>query len=280
MRIAAVTLTVITLNLRFNTPKDGPHAWPHRREAVGTLLRERAPDVIGTQEGLAAQLEELEQALPGYRSFGVARGSPWQDEHCRVFFRSNRLRLRQHGDFWLSETPDRPGSAARSWGNSFPRMVTWGEFEPIDGGAPFSFLNTHLDHESAAARERGAELIVRFLRRPEIVHPAVVCGDMNAGPDSPPLQILAGKAPLDGEASRLRDTFRLSGGTGTGSPTFHGFTGRGTERIDYILAEAPFQTKQFEVLDQPVNGRWVSDHFPVLAVLEFQQQPFIRSRSQ
>src|SRR5712691_2885494 len=262
-------LTVITLNLRFNTPRDGVHAWPHRREAVGDLLRAHAPDLIGTQEGLAGQLKELQAELPGYHSFGTGRGSPGQDEHCRVFYRSDALRLRRHGDFWLSETPEQAGSVTQSWGNSFPRMVTWGEFEPVDGGAPFSFLNTHLDHASPLARERGAEQIVRFLRQPEIVHPAIVCGDLNAPPDGRPLQILHGEVPVDGAASPLRDTYLLSGGAGNGEPTYHDFTGHGTERIDYILVEPPIRATRFEVLNQPVEGRWVSDHFPVLAALEW-----------
>jgi endonuclease/exonuclease/phosphatase family metal-dependent hydrolase len=264
-----VRLTIISLNLRFDTPKDGAHAWPHRREAVGRLLQMHSPDLIGTQEGLAEQLEELQALLPGYHSFGAPRGSPEQDEHCRVFYRVDRLRLRRHGDFWLSEIPEQPGSRSSSWGNGFPRMVTWGEFEPFDGGAPFTFLNTHLDHASAVARERGAALIVRFLRQPEMVHPAVLCGDMNAAPGSPPLQILQGDVPVDGSASSLRDSYVLIGGTGSGRPTFHGFTGRGAERIDYILAEPPFHATRFEVLDQPVDEHWVSDHFPVLAELEF-----------
>jgi endonuclease/exonuclease/phosphatase family metal-dependent hydrolase len=266
-------LTVITFNLRFNTLKDGPHAWPHRREAVGALLRAHAPDLIGTQEGLAAQLEELQQQLPGCRSFGEPRGSPAQDEHCRVFYRADRLRLRRQGDFWLSETPQQAGSVTPSWGNGFPRMVTWGEFEPVEGGAPFTFLNTHLDHESEVARARGAEQIVRFLRQPDVAHPAIVGGDLNATPDSRPLQILLGEVPVDGAASSLRDTYRLSGGAGSGAPTFHGFTGRGAERIDYLLAEPPFRVARFEVLDQPVDGHWISDHFPVLAALEPEPAP-------
>jgi endonuclease/exonuclease/phosphatase family metal-dependent hydrolase len=261
-------LTVLTLNLRFDNPGDGEHAWPHRREVVGKLLRAQAPLLLGTQEGLADQLEELQAQLPGYAAFGMARGSPEQDEHCRVYYRAEALRLRRQGDFWLSETPDQPGSRAESWGNGFPRMVTWGEFEPVDGGAPFTFLNTHLDHASPAARERAAEQIVRFLRQPDVVHPAILCGDLNAAPDSRPLQLLLGAEPVDGEPSFLRDTYRLSGGTGSGPATFHGFTGRGTERIDYILVEPPLRAARCEVLDQPVDGHRVSDHFPVRAVLE------------
>jgi endonuclease/exonuclease/phosphatase family metal-dependent hydrolase len=205
-------LTVLTLNLRFDNPGDGQHAWPHRREAVGNLLRAQAPLLLGTQEGLADQLEELQAQLPGYASFGMARGSPEQDEHCRVFYLTNALRLRRHGDFWLSETPDQPGSRTESWGNGFPRIATWGEFEPIEGGAPFTFLNTHLDHASPVARERAAEQIVRFLRQPDVAPPAIVCGDMNAAPDSLPLRLLlgAGRPPSTASPGAARSASTTS----------------------------------------------------------------------
>ncbi len=110
---------------------------------------------------------------------------------------------------------------------------------------------------------------MRFLRRPEVVHPAIVAGDTNARPDSRPMQILLGEAPVDGTASPLRDAYRLTGGTEEGKPTFHGFTGRGRGRIDYVLVEAPFRVTRYEVLDQQVNGKWPSDHFPVLARVEW-----------
>jgi endonuclease/exonuclease/phosphatase family metal-dependent hydrolase len=106
------------------------------------------------------------------------------------------------------------------------------------------------------------------LRRPEVVHPVIVAGDMNARPGSRPMQLLLGEAPVDGTASPLRDAFRLAGSMGEGKPTFHAFTGRGRGRIDYILVEAPFRVMEYEVLDQQVNGRWPSDHFPVLARVE------------
>ena len=79
---------------------------------------------------------------------------------------------------------------------------------------------------------------------------------------------MLGAEPVDGAPSLLRDSYRLSGGSGDGSLTMHGFTGCAAERIDYILVESPFRVIRFEVLDQPVDGHWVSDHFPVLAVLE------------
>src|SRR5262249_3464309 len=129
-------------------------------------------------------------------------------------------------------------------------------------------VNTHTDHASPIARERSAAQIVRFLRKPGVVHPVILGGDMNADPDSRPVQLLLGAEPVDGAPSVLRDSYHLSGGPGSGPPTFHGFTGRGEERIDYLLAEPPLRATRFEVLDQPVDGHWVSDHFPVLAALE------------
>jgi len=261
-------LTVMTFNLRFDNPRDGEHAWPHRREAAAALIRAHAPHLLGTQEGLAPQLEELQALLPGYTAFGTGRRGPRQDEHCQVFYRSDTLRLRRHGDFWLSETPDTVGSITEAWNNTLPRMASWGEFEVIESGDRITFLNTHLDHASPTARERGAAQIVRFLQRPEIAHPVVVAGDLNALPDSLPLQILVGEVPVDGSPSPLRDACLLSGGLSDDGPTFHAFTGRGQERIDYLLVEPSLRVTRCEVLNAPIEGRWVSDHFPVVATLE------------
>lgn len=261
-------LTVMTFNLRYDNPKDGPNAWPHRRSAAASLLRQHAPHLIGTQEGLAQQLAELEESLPGYAAFGSGRRGPREDEHCRVFYRTDSLKLRRHGDFWLSDTPDAVGSLTESWGNTLPRMATWGEFERIPDGTRFTFLNTHLDHASPVARERGAQQIVRFLRGSDIPHPVILAGDLNAGPDSAPLKLLTGELPVDGTASRLRDAYRLSGGQGDGKPTFHSFTGEGRQRIDYILVETPLRVTRYTLLDEPVNDRWVSDHHPVLATIK------------
>jgi endonuclease/exonuclease/phosphatase family metal-dependent hydrolase len=261
-------LTVMTFNLRYDNAGDGENAWPHRREAAAALIRAHSPDLLGTQEGLAPQLEELQARLPGYAAHGRSRADPRQDEHCRVFYRTATLRLRRHGDFWLSETPEVIGSITAAWGNTMPRMVTWGEFEPVGGGAPFTFVNTHLDHASPLARERAAAQIVRFLRELSVIQPVIVGGDLNSVPGSLPLKILTGEVPVDDAASPLRDSYCLAGGTGEGRATFHGFTGRGEERIDYLLVDPRFRVTQCDVLEAPVEGRWVSDHFPVVAALD------------
>jgi endonuclease/exonuclease/phosphatase family metal-dependent hydrolase len=261
-------LTVMTFNLRFDNPRDGKNAWPHRREAAAALIRSHAPHPLGTQEGLAPQLEELQAALPDYAAFGRSRADPHQDEHCRVFYRPDTLRLRRHGDFWLSETPEAIGSITAAWGNTMPRMVTWGEFEPVGGGAPFTYLNTHLDHASPLARERAAEQIVRFIQGQSVVPPVILGGDLNAAPGSRPLRILTGEIPVGNMVSPLRDSYSLAGGTGEGEATFHGFTGRGQERIDYVLVDPRFRVTGCEVLSETVDGHWVSDHFPVVVMVD------------
>jgi endonuclease/exonuclease/phosphatase family metal-dependent hydrolase len=262
-------LLVMTFNLRFDNPRDGDHAWPHRREAAAGMIREHAPHLIGTQEGLAPQLDELLALLPGYAAFGSGRRGPRQDEHCRIFYRTDTLRLLDHGDFWLSEIPDLVGSITESWGNTLPRMATWGVFEALKARRRLTFLNTHLDHGSPTARERAAGQLVRFLRRPEVTPPIILAGDLNAEPGSLPLQLLTGERPVDDSRSPLRDASLLAGGGAANEPTYHNFTGRGQERIDYLLVEPTLRAIRYEVLNAPVDGRWVSDHFPVIAALEW-----------
>jgi endonuclease/exonuclease/phosphatase family metal-dependent hydrolase len=263
-------LVVMTFNLRFNNPKDGLNAWPYRREATAAAIRRVEPDLVGTQEGLAGQLAELEALLPSYTGFGVGRRGGEDDEHCRVFFRTASLRLRRHGEFWLSDTPDSVGSISPAWGNTLPRMATWGEFSRVEDGRVFTFVNTHLDHASAVARENAARQLVGFLRRTDVTHPAILAGDLNAAPDSLPLKLLTGRVPVEGEAGLLRDAGTLTPSRRDGEATFHGFTGQGSERIDYLLIEPPLRVIRHHVFDEPVDGRWPSDHFPVVASLAWE----------
>lgn len=252
-------LRVMTYNVRYasDTP---PHDWAARRPVAAALIRHARPDLIGTQELLARQGDDLVQDLPGYRWFGRDRRGNHADEHMGIVYRTDRLRLVDQGDFWLSDTPDRPGSAA--WGADLPRMATWGVFETRDRRPRrFLFLNTHLAHRSQdeGARERSARLIVERLPALAQGLPVVVAGDFNADPSSPTYAVMAG-ALTDAWAAAPR----RSGPTGT----FHDFTGRPAKRIDYLFLRG-FRPGTVTTDTYSKDGQYPSDHFPVRTRLRF-----------
>lgn len=254
----AVDLTVVSYNLRF-AGTQGPDAWSLRRPIMKACLERHAPDLIGTQEGLAAQLADLRADLPAYAMLGQGRDGGEKGEFMAVFYRRERFEALASGDYWLSETPEVVGS--RSWGNQLPRMVTWVRLRDRSDGREFLFVNTHFDHQSQPSREKSAGLLRSRIAafRPEL--PVLVTGDFNA---------LAGVnqayATLTGDGF-LRDLFLAAPRRRNADlNTFNGFAAavRKGERIDWVLARGPWQALESEVDDYAVDGRFPSDHFPVV----------------
>lgn len=251
----AEPLRVMTFNIRLPTEQDGDNRWEARRDLVVEMLRAEDADVIGTQELYKRQADELIARLPAYAWLGEGRKGGTEDEHMGVFYRKDRLKARDSGNFWLSDSPDVPGS--RSWGNLYPRMVTWARFERIADGASFLFYNTHLPYRDVDedARIRGAELILARLKELPRHESVILVGDFNAPPASRVYTTLT---------ATLRDAWTESPRRSGPEGTFHRFTGQPERRIDWILFRdlAPLSAKTVTTNTQE---RYPSDHFPVVA---------------
>lgn len=250
-------LRVMSFNVRLPQQADGADRWEVRRGLVARMLRDAAPDVIGTQELFELQGDYLVSQLPEYAWFGRDRRGGHDDEHMGVFYRKDRLRVLESGDFWLSDTPDVPGSI--TWGHPLPRMVTWALFERIGDGRRFYLFNTHLPYreQDEQARTRGAELLAQRIAALPADVPVVVTGDFNAGPDSP---------THAAATATLRDAWQVAAERSGPAETFHGFKGRPDRRIDWILVRG-FDVAALRTIDANEHGRYPSDHFPVMAEL-------------
>jgi len=250
---AAAQLRVMSVNVRLPLASDGPNDWPNRRAVLADTVRRADPDVIGTQELFRRQDDDIVAALPRYRWFGRDRRGGHADEHMGVFYRADRLTLLGSGDFWLSDTPAVPGSI--SWGNLYPRMVTWGAFR-TRGGRRFYMFDTHLPYRAGdeAAREKGAALILARVAAIAGGAPVVLTGDFNTVPGSETHRLLA---------TRLRDAWQVAPAREGPAATFHGFTGRADRRIDWVFARG-LRATRVRVLTGHDRGRYPSDHFPVV----------------
>lgn len=269
-------LRVMSFNIRYGTAGDGENRWERRREILFDVIRKHSPDVLGLQEALRFQLDEIRKAVPGYAEIGKGRDDGKEKgEYSAILYRTARLQPVESGTFWLSDTPEVPGS--KTWGNRLPRICTWARFEDRVTGGTFFAYNTHLDHQSQPSRERSTEMLAKRIaqRRPADA-PVVVTGDFNADERNPAILHLlgpAGKAGSTGGATadapiRLVDTFRVLHPDAKEFGTFNGFEGRADgAKIDYILVLPGTKVLKAEILRDNRDGRYPSDHFPLLTVV-------------
>ncbi|HYO09956.1 MAG TPA: endonuclease/exonuclease/phosphatase family protein [Tepidisphaeraceae bacterium] len=268
----------MTFNIRFSTAPDGPDAWPLRRELLMRTIEAYRPDLLGMQEVLPDQLEALKQRLKGHAAVAVGRDADGQGEMSALLFRSDRFEKLRDGTFWLSATPDVPGS--KGWDAQIPRIVTWAELrDRAAGGRALFVFNTHWDHRGARARAESAKLMRQRIRAIAGDAPVIVTGDFNAPDGCDPHRDLTAAA---GEW-RLTDAYRaLHPQRAADQFTFHAFTGRSDRPrvIDWILHSPHFQARAATIDRTNENGRYPSDHFPVTAELMWTAQapPATRAR--
>eukprot|EP00471_Norrisiella_sphaerica_P009628 CAMPEP_0184494046 /NCGR_PEP_ID=MMETSP0113_2-20130426/27675_1 /TAXON_ID=91329 /ORGANISM="Norrisiella sphaerica, Strain BC52" /LENGTH=446 /DNA_ID=CAMNT_0026879601 /DNA_START=236 /DNA_END=1576 /DNA_ORIENTATION=+ len=184
-------LDIWTFNLRTESrsQQDGIHGWPNRRNAVCQLIKNYDADIIATQEGRISQLEFLDQALgTNYKWFGCCRNGTHEDEHCAIFYNTDKFKLIKGDTLWLSETPDIPGSVG--WDGAKARIATWVLLDcklGVGVSRHVLVMNTHLDHVGVVAREQSARILLSTLRSLENKYPyagLILTGDFNSIKDS------------------------------------------------------------------------------------------------
>ena len=254
-------LRVGTFNVRWADPRDGEHQWDKRKARLFDLLRQWQPDVLGLQEPIPHQLDDIRRALPEYDSVAVGREDGLNaGEFCPVFYRAARFERIETGTFWFSETPDVPGS--RSWHCRHPRICTWVHLKERSFGEAFFVYNLHWDHESQMARDQSALLLLERIGQRPAADPVIVLGDFNAEADNPAVARLS-KADSPVPASALTpEQIQQSG-------SFHGFTGKvsGTP-IDHLFVSPEWDVVNAEILMGDGQRPFLSDHFPLAATLQ------------
>ncbi|MDI9880609.1 endonuclease/exonuclease/phosphatase family protein [Flectobacillus longus] len=250
------TLNVATYNLRLNTAGDGINAWPNRKEEVKKLIRYHEFDIFGTQEGFAGQLKDLVE-MPEYTYTGVGRDDGKEaGEHSAIVYRKDKFKLLEHGDFWLSQTPDKP---SKGWdATCCNRICSWGKFKEVKSGKTFYFFSVHFDHQGVEARRQSGFLMVQKIKEIAKNTPAICVGDFNSTPDTEQIKIM--------QAS-LGDSYLVTKMPPYGPVgTFNGFKHDAPlkDRIDYIFVDKHFEVLKYAVLTDAYDSKYPSDHQPVV----------------
>jgi endonuclease/exonuclease/phosphatase family metal-dependent hydrolase len=268
---AAFSLDVMTFNIRTSYVSDGDNAWPNRKALVADTIARFAPQVVGLQEALDEQIAYLASALPAYRWLGVDRGlngGTGLSEYTPIFYRHGELVPIESGNFWLSSAPDATNAAAppgtRGRG---ARIVTWARFHHVATGRQVHVFNTHFTLRRGQTQIDSLDLITARVAALPPGIPVVVMGDFNApAEESDVWQAAVGRG--------LRDAWVVAGERRGPVSTSNGFgppRDGNTERIDWILIGGPVQVRSAETVLHHDNGRYPSDHYPVVANLEIHQ---------
>ena len=260
------TVRVMSFNIRYDEPRDGVNAWPNRKEKVAGVIRFHKADLVGVQEALLTQLRNLETMLPGFAWCGVGRTDGKEGgEYSAILYRRSRFQLLQCETFWLSETPEKPGSMG--WDAAYPRIVTWVRLRDRQSRKTFYHFNTHFDHRGEKARTESASLIVKRIGDIAGRSPFLLTGDLNVREDSSAYKTLK----TGSNVTRLVDSRYASGnGHFGGDSTFSAFKElQPGNKIDYVFVREGMRVIEHGVLSDQWNGLWASDHLPVLAEIVF-----------
>jgi len=255
-------LRVMSFNIRYDEPRDGVNAWPNRKTKVADVIRFHKADIVGVQEALLSQLRDLEKLLPDFAWCGVGRTDGKEaGEYSAILYNKSRFRLLETNTFWLSETPDRPGSMG--WDAAYPRVVTWAKFKDRVSKKTFIHFNTHFDHRGEKAQKESAALILKKVGEIAGRFPFVLTGDLNVTEDSEAYKTLKN----GNSTTRLADAkYASAHGHFGGDSTFNEFKelqpGR---KIDYIFVREGMLVTEHGALSDRWNGLWASDHIPVIA---------------
>ena len=253
-----------TFNMRLDTPADSLNNWKYRKERVAQYIQDMKLDVVGTQEVLQNQFNDLKSLLPDFEGVGVARDDGKETgEYSAVFYRKSVFDALDSGTFWLAENPDSVGMMG--WDAACVRVATWAKLQHKATGKIVMAVNTHFDHVGKVARRESALLIIRKIK--EIVgdRPAVLTGDFNVTDQSEAYNTIVSNEFV------LLDAHKVAEKVGGVSYTFHDFDRREMEKrskIDFVFVTPQIKVLQSEVT-QEVKEALLSDHNPQWTELEF-----------
>lgn len=255
-----------TFNIRYDNPEDETNNWKYRKDKVADFVKNQHIDIIGMQEVLHNQLEDLKQRLPEYTEVGVGRDDgKTKGEYSPIFFRKDKFELLDSHTFWLSQYPDSAGFIG--WDGACTRIATWAKLKDKKTGKVFMAVNTHFDHVGTEARKNSALLIIKKIQEIAGNRPAVLTGDFNVSEKWEAYKTITSNAFV------MKDAYKIAKKREGVNYTFHDFGKvpmKEREKIDYI-----FVTPQITVTDTYIPREakapavFLSDHNPHVATLVF-----------
>ena len=260
-------MLVGSYNIRYLNQEDivRGDSWKQRCPIICNEVNFMAPDIFGAQEVLHPQLLDLLQGLDGYDYIGVGRDDgKTEGEYAAIFYKKDHIRLLDNGNFWLSETPEKPGIG---WDAACIRICSWGKFKNMNTRQKFYYFNLHMDHVGTTARREAAKLVVQKIK--EIVYGesadkksakrksvnrktlVVLTGDFNVDQNDEIYRIFTESGILKDSYLTTRLRMAENGTFNSFKPNLHT-----TSRIDHIFVSSQAKVEAYGILS---NAYWTPD---------------------
>ncbi|MEO6135705.1 MAG: endonuclease/exonuclease/phosphatase family protein [Ginsengibacter sp.] len=256
------SLNVMTYNIRLDLPSDSLNSWPYRKDNLISEVLFYETDILGVQEALPHQMQDLQNGLPGFKYAGVGRDTSKWGEYSAIFYNAERLKIIEQNTFWLSENMNAVG--VKGWDAAYPRIVTWAKFKDQKIKKVFYYFNTHFDHIGKEARRQSAHLLLQQVAKIAGKFPTIISGDFNANINDEPIKIILDKNdPLHFTDSKVISATPHYGPSGS----FNAFKQKEQSDlpIDFIFIKNGVTVLKHSNFSQTWNGRFASDHFSVFA---------------
>lgn len=262
LELSAQSLITGTFNLRYDNPRDTGNLWKDRAPVAAALIRFHQFDIVGTQEGLKNQLDDLQSALPEYAYYGIGRDDgKSKGEHSAIFYKKEKYTAIDSGDFWLSEHPEKPGWG---WDAKHNRICSWIKLKEKKGKKSFYVLNVHYDHQGVQARMESSKLILQKIQQIAGKSPVILTGDFNGNHQSEWYNSIKNSGWLSDALLLAKDPYLNNG-------SFNSFKTNNPSKdiIDHIFISKDFNVARFGILTDTYHGKFPSDHYPVLVELRW-----------
>lgn len=178
------SLTVCSFYTGNDFDKMSAELWEERRSNIESLVDTYQFDIVAMQEVNFDRFYSLKETLTDFNHvIGDAEGRSDIEELAPIFYNADKFLLLSKSQFWLSETPDMPGS--KSWGAIYPRITTWVKLQNKISGHIFFVFNTHFCHLNEDAQMKSSVLLLKKINEIAGDAPVIVTGNFNAHLNSP-----------------------------------------------------------------------------------------------
>ena len=284
----AQQLTVATYNMRYANHDDSinGNGWGQRLPVIASLIQFHDFDIFGTQECKNNQIQDLQHSLPSYTYIGIGRDDgKTEGEYSAIWYKKDKFKLLETHNFWLSTVTDKPNTG---WDAALPRICTWGKFQDNKTGFVFYFFNLHMDHIGVVARRESAKLVLQKVKELAGKTATILTGDFNVDQTNESYLLID-------NSGLLKDAYQLSPVKLATNGTFNNFdvNSKTDRRIDHIFLSQAFTVQRYGILTDiywsandsaagkssanapkeliitPSTPRTPSDHYPVMAVINY-----------